>query len=199
MTEQRYGTRKGVREILLTFDDGPNPKTTPLLLDVLAKHGVKAMFFMLGERIATSAGRKILERAHAEGHHIGNHTFSHRDLKTLDEASIRVELAKTDELIGVCGHDCRFFRPPYGASNSTVAKVVQELGYMGVMWNVDTLDWHAKYKQNGAWVDHAMDQIAAREDSIVLMHDIHPTTVDHVEALITRIKQIPNTAFALYA
>lgn len=193
----RYGTKKKVREILLTFDDGPNPKTTPRLLDVLGKYEVKATFFVLGERISTPDGRSIVERAHQEGHHIGNHTFSHKDLKTLSEEKVKEELQKTQELIGSSGHECKFFRPPYGATNATISRILQEQGYMVVLWNVDTLDW--KLRKDGAWVEHGMGQIRAREDSIVLMHDIHPTTVDYVEDLVKRIKKIPNVEFVRYA
>lgn len=193
----RYGTRSNVREILFTFDDGPNPKTTPKLLDLLAAHDIKAMFFVLGERIATPEGRSTMERAHREGHHIGNHTYSHKNLKTLSEQEIRDELRKTQDLIGPCAHECKFFRPPYGATNATVNKILQEEGYMTVLWTVDTEDW--KRKKDGAWVDYGMDQIKSREDSNVLMHDIHSSTVDHVEDLVKRIKRMANAQFVQFA
>jgi len=193
----RYGTRKDVREVLFTFDDGPNPKTTPKLLDVLAAHDIKAMFFVLGERIATADGRAIMERAHREGHHIGNHTYSHRDLKTLSEQDIRNELKKTQDLIGACAHECTFFRPPYGATNVMVNKILQEEGYMTILWTVDTEDW--KRKSDAAWVEYAMDQIKSREDSNVLMHDIHSSTVNSVEDFIKRINRMASVEFVQYA
>jgi peptidoglycan/xylan/chitin deacetylase (PgdA/CDA1 family) len=196
---QRYGTKKDIREILLTFDDGPNPKTTRRLLDVLAANGVKAVFFVLGERIAGPEGRRIVERAHQDGHQIGNHSFSHLDLKTLTEDEVKEEIRKTDELIGSCADPCKLFRPPYGSTNQAVGKCLQESGCTTLLWNVDTLDWHQKYKKDGAWVDHAMEQIRAREDSIVLMHDIHATTVDYVDGLIKRIKRLSNVEFVQYA
>jgi peptidoglycan/xylan/chitin deacetylase (PgdA/CDA1 family) len=193
----RYGTTKGAREILFTFDDGPNPKTTPKLLDALAAHDIKAMFFVLGERIATTEGRSIMERAHREGHHIGNHTYSHQNLKTLSEQEIRDELNKTQDIIGACAHECKFFRPPYGATNVTVNKILQEEGYMTILWTVDTEDW--KRKTDAAWVDYAMDQIKSREDSNVLMHDIHPSTVNNVEDFIKRINRMAKVEFVQYA
>lgn len=191
-----YGSQKGVREIAFTFDDGPNPKTTPKLLGILAKHNIKAVFFVLGEKIATPEGRQIVERAHREGHLIGNHSHSHPNLKKLSEQQIRSEITRTHDLICECVSGCKIFRPPYGAINSMVNKVLRDLDYDSVMWNVDTLDW--KLKTNGAWVEHGMTQIKNREDSLVLMHDIHPTTVNNVENLIARIKKLPNTSFTLY-
>jgi len=193
----RYRTKKDVREILLTFDDGPNPKTTPKLLDILATHDIKAMFFVVGERIANSEGRDIMKRAHQAGHHMGNHTFTHANLKTLSEEKVRDELRRTQELIGECAHECKFFRPPYGATNAAVNRILQEEGYMTVLWNVDTEDW--KRKKDAAWVEYAMEQIKAREDCNVLMHDIHSSTVDHVEDLVKRIKRMANAEFVQYA
>lgn len=194
---ERYGTQKGVREIVLTFDDGPNPSNTPKILDILNEQGIKGLFFMVGQCLATPQGRSLMERAHREGHHIGNHTYSHADLKTLPVDGIKDELRRTQELIGDCGHACKFFRPPYGAINATVSKVLQEEGYMTVMWNVDTLDW--KLKKDAGWVDHGFEQIQGREDSLVLMHDIHATTAQNLDSFVRRIKSIPQATFTLYA
>lgn len=195
----RYGTKRGVREILLTFDDGPHPRNTSKLLDVLAAYGEKAMFFVVGSNLEDPKRREIMRRAHREGHQIGNHTFSHHDLKTLDEAKIRDELRRTQDLIAECSHELRFFRPPYGSTNAVADRVLVEEGYTKIMWNVDSLDWHRDYKKDGAWVDHAMAQIKAREDSIFLAHDIHATTVNHVEALVKQIKRLQGVEFVLYA
>ena len=191
-----YGTDKNVREILFTFDDGPNPSTTPKLLDILAKHNIKAMFFVVGQRLNNATGRSIMVRAYNDGHFICNHTYSHKDLKTLSSSKIREELRRTRDLIGEYAHDYNFFRPPYGSINARVSSVLQEEGYMNILWSVDTMDW--KYKRNGSWVDYGMDQIKARQDSLVLMHDIHKSTVDNVERLINRIKRIPNSKFVNY-
>lgn len=192
-----YGQRgDGVRDILLTFDDGPVPKTTGPLLDTLAEHDVKAMFFMVGRLLATPDGAALARRAHEEGHIVGNHSFSHPNLRKMSAADVRDELSRTHDLICECSGGCKYFGPPYGASGSTVDEVLSELGYTAVLWNVDTEDW--KRKKNGEWVAHGMDQIKRREDSIVLMHDIHKSTVDHVEPLINRIKRIPGHRFTLY-
>lgn len=192
-----YGQRgDGNRDIVLTFDDGPNPKTTPKLLDVLAENEIKATFFVVGQLLSTPAGKEIVMRAQAAGHVIGNHTFTHPNLRGLPESKIRDELKRTHDLVCECTGACTLFRPPYGSSSETVSRILRELGYTPVLWNVDTLDW--KYKKGGKWVDHGMEQIKTREDSLVLMHDIHATTVDNVPQLISRIRRIPGTRFATY-
>lgn len=190
-----YGeTGNGVREILLTFDDGPSPATTPRLLDTLAANDIHAVFFVLGQLIK-GQGKAIVERAHSEGHVIGNHTFTHPNLKTLGREQIKDELRRTHDLICEITGECKLFRPPYGAYNSVVGEALQELGYEQLLWSVDTLDW--KYRSTG-WVDVGMEQIKVREDCVVLMHDIHATTVDNVPNLISRIKRTANSTFVPY-
>jgi len=192
-----YGQRgDGVRNIVLTFDDGPHPKNTPRLLDILAENKIKVVFFMLGELLATPAGKAVATRVQSEGHMIGNHSFSHRNLRGLPEADIRDEIIRTHDLVCDCTEGCTLFRPPYGSSDATVSRILVELGYTSMLWNVDTLDW--KYKKDAKWVDNGMEQIKAREDSIVLMHDIHSTTVDNVSRLISRIRRIANYKFSIY-
>jgi peptidoglycan-N-acetylglucosamine deacetylase len=192
-----YGQRNdGNRDVVLTFDDGPVSKTTLPLLDVLAKHNIKAMFFTVGRLLATKEGAAIAKRAQAEGHVVGNHSFSHPNLRGMNKEQVQDELKRTHDLICECAGGCEYFRPPFGSSSAVVSEVLQELQYTAVMWNVDTEDW--KRKKNAEWVEFGMQQIKAREDSLVLMHDIHQTTVDHVESLINRIKRIPGSRFTLY-
>jgi peptidoglycan-N-acetylglucosamine deacetylase len=194
-----YGARKdGIREITFTFDDGPSVTNTPKLLDILSKYGIQSVFFVLGERLKTTAARAIVHRAKREGHTIGNHSFDHANLRTLSKEQIVEQVKKTERQILECTGDshCDLFRPPYGSTNSRIADILKELGYTQVLWNVDTMDW--KYKQEGAWVDYGLQQIKAREDSIVLMHDIHGSTVSNIESLIQKIKKLPNTRFVPY-
>jgi peptidoglycan-N-acetylglucosamine deacetylase len=192
-----YGDPTRNQEVIFTFDDGPNPATTPKLLDILRQHEIKATFFVVGERLETQLARDIMLRAYKEGHHIGNHTYTHTDLRTLPTDRVREELNKTQLFIDACGPKTyKLMRPPYGALNRAVRAILHDMGYTVVLWNVDTLDWKLR---SSAWVDHGWDQINARQHSLVLMHDIHKTTVDNVEQLILKIKGLPSAEFQLYA
>jgi peptidoglycan/xylan/chitin deacetylase (PgdA/CDA1 family) len=189
------GMRK--RRILLTFDDGPDPVYTPRLLDELKQAGIKATFFVMGKKLETSFGRGLIERAAAEGHQIGNHTYSHPRLTELSEDQIREEILRTDELIGDVNNGVKILRPPYGAHNPLVSQVAQELGYKLVLWSVDSGDWNPIYQSN--WVDYAMEQIASKEHSVVLAHDNQSTTVTKVGALIARIRKLSDSRFIPYS
>lgn len=182
----------GTRIVALTFDDGPSRTQTGPLLDFLKSENIKAVFFVLGSLIATADGKKLMQRAHAEGHLIGNHSYTHPDLTKLSRAKVESELRRTHDLIvGIAGK-CIFFRPPYGAANSNVRAVAAQLGYHTVLWNVDTLDW--KYKDN-RWVTTAINQIKSRSNCIVLNHDIHPSTVSRVPGFVQKIKNLGPVKF----
>jgi peptidoglycan/xylan/chitin deacetylase (PgdA/CDA1 family) len=195
---QVYGTLEGGREVLVTFDDGPHTKFTPRLLDILKEHRIKGVFFVLGQRVAVAGGREIVRRAFEEGHRIGNHTYTHPDLRKLSEAQVRDELLRTERLIAPYLGDHKLFRPPYGAHNSTVDKVVRELGYHIVLWSVDSEDWRAERKPSG-WIDVSTSQIRLRGHSVFLCHDIHQTTVANFSAFIEQVKKIPKANFVAYA
>jgi peptidoglycan/xylan/chitin deacetylase (PgdA/CDA1 family) len=127
-------------ELALTFDDGPNPKWTPRLLDVLGEQGVKATFFMLGGRAQTEPA--LVRRIAAEGHLIGNHSWSHPNLALTAASKVREELARTSETLEqVTGERVRYFRPPFGARRPAVFRIARELGLRVVTWNAMTSDW----------------------------------------------------------
>ncbi|MFN0190353.1 MAG: polysaccharide deacetylase family protein [Aestuariivirga sp.] len=187
----RYKTH-GTRQVWLTFDDGPHGTNTPRVLDVLAGHGITAVFFLVGRNAA--AYPQIVKRMAREGHRIGNHTYNHPDLRKLGRAKVREEILKTEKLIAPFIKGRKLFRPPYGAHNATVDDVLADLGYRLVLWNVDPLDWNKAY-QPTKWTDLAMSQIRARSNAVVLAHDIHRTTAAHLDSLIRRIKRLPGTRF----
>jgi peptidoglycan/xylan/chitin deacetylase (PgdA/CDA1 family) len=182
------------REVTLTFDDGPNPDTTPDLLFHLRTLEIKATFFVRGHNLTSARGRQILERIAADGHQVGNHTYSHLDLTKLSSSQVEDEIIRTEELICGYDHGVKLLRPPYGTQNANVDGIIARLGYRSVFWNVDSLDWHKKFKQ-GKWVKHVLDQVRYHNHSIVLAHDIHATTVAHFPRLITLLQRLPGTRF----
>lgn len=181
----KYGTAKGKSEIVLTFDDGPHPILTPKLLDILKEQNIKAIFFVLGENAAAGNNIEIVRRAYEEGHIIGNHTYSHKNLRTLSETEIRDEILKTEKLIKDFLTVPKLLRPPFGSTSLLVNRIIQDLGYTNVLWNVDTLDWK---NRSIKWVEDTISQVTIREDSIILMHDIHKTTVNNVGELVKSLK-----------
>lgn len=186
------------RRISLTFDDGPNAATTPHLLDFLKASGITATFFVVGQNAANARGFAIIERIAAEGHQIGNHSYSHARLTQLGAAQIEQEIKQTEALIGSLDKGIKLFRPPFGFHNALVDRTVGALGYKLVLWNVSSLDWRARY-QNRRWVSHVLRQIKARRNCIILAHDVHPTTVKHFPELVAEIRKLPDTEFAQVA
>jgi peptidoglycan/xylan/chitin deacetylase (PgdA/CDA1 family) len=164
--------------VALTFDDGPGPYTRKLL-GMLATHHAKATFFLIGGSIP---GREaIVRRELAEGHAIGDHTWHHPQLSALPDRAIRSELARTlAEIRKATGGTTAIMRPPYGATNRRVGVVTRKLGLTQILWSVDTNDWRDR---NTRVVAHRAISRAHRND-IILMHDIHPTTVNAVPKIL---------------
>ncbi|HUD23596.1 MAG TPA: polysaccharide deacetylase family protein [Acidobacteriaceae bacterium] len=128
-------------EVALTFDDGPNDAATPQLLDVLARHGVRATFFAMGD--FARARPEIVRDVVSAGHILGNHTMSHPRLSTESASRIRRELADCNAVIeDITGSAVTFFRPPFGARRPYVLRAARELGLTPVLWNVTGYDWN---------------------------------------------------------
>jgi peptidoglycan/xylan/chitin deacetylase (PgdA/CDA1 family) len=128
-------------QIALTFDDGPNDAATPELLDVLARHGVRATFFSIGNFVRQRP--EITRAVVAAGHLLGNHTMSHPKLSMEPAARVRQELADCSAVLeDLTGVAARFFRPPFGARRPAVLRIARELGLVPVTWNVTGYDWN---------------------------------------------------------
>ena len=128
-------------EVALTFDDGPNDAATPQLLDVLARHGVRATFFNMGNFARERP--EIVRQVAAAGHLVGNHSMSHPRLSTEPAARLRQELRDCNALLeDITGQAVIFFRPPFGARRRMVMRVGRELGLTPVLWNVTGYDWN---------------------------------------------------------
>lgn len=170
--------------VALTFDDGPG-EYTGKLLDLLRARGVRATFFVLGQMVAADHGWRTLRRIASQGHEIGNHSWSHAQLTSLSEHGIRRELSDTERLVRtLTGIRMTMMRPPFGATGHRVAAEARRAGLAQILWSLDTLDWQDR---NSALVTKR----AARADpgDIVLMHDIHRTTVTAVPKLLDRLEK----------
>ncbi|GMA31341.1 polysaccharide deacetylase family protein [Litorihabitans aurantiacus] len=166
--------------VALTYDDGPSASLTPQLLDVLAERGVPATFFLLGSSVESHPG--VAARIAQEGHEIANHTFSHRDLTNLDPTERAAEIADTTAAIeSATGVTPTLVRPPYGAQDDAV---VAESGMVVVTWDVDTEDW--SNRDAAVTTDTALAGVEA--GSIILMHDIHPSTIEAAPGLIDALE-----------
>jgi len=153
--------------VRLTFDDGPVRTATPAILDTLAAHGARATFFVNGSKAA--ARPALVRRAAAEGHRIGNHSWSHPDLTTLTRAQVESQLRRTNDVIReITGESPTEWRPPYGKRDDTVRAAARAVGLESmVLWTVDPTDW----------ADPPATTIRDRvlrdvePDSVVLLHD----------------------------
>ncbi len=153
-------------EIALTFDDGPHPYYTPIILDILKEYNVKATFFMIGENVKyyPAAAEAVLEA----GHEIGNHTNHHRGLKAMPDSEILREIEDCEEAIfSLSEYRPRFIRPPEGAMNDQVRQVVRGMNYRIILWDVDTHDW--AHTPPAEICRHVLEEIDA--GGIILMHD----------------------------
>ena len=159
-------------ELALTFDDGPNPAWTPRLLELLARHDVKATFFLLGQ---FAQKEPALTRSIADaGHLVGNHSWCHPDLSLTPARRVREELVRTRETLEqITGQPVSFFRPPFGARRPYLLRTARELGMTPVMWNAMTSDWEERSPDRIA--ERLMRKIDARHRSGVaaniVLHD----------------------------
>lgn len=170
------------RCVALTFDDGPGPYTARLL-DELAARSVPATFFVVGRQVA--ARPDLVAREHAEGHAVGDHTWDHRDLTTLAPDQIADEVDRTAQAVqDATGTSPTLVRPPYGAVDDDVLSVLEARGETAVLWDVDTEDW----RNRDAAETTRRALAGAHPGAIVLLHDVHPTTVDAVPGIVDQLR-----------
>jgi peptidoglycan-N-acetylglucosamine deacetylase len=166
--------------IAMTFDDGPSPETPPRLLDILKQRNIKATFFMIGQN--AQANPAIVKRILAEGHEIGNHSWTHPQLSKLSDDRVTEEITKTQTAIkDACGYTPVLLRPPYGAITARQKEWIEkQFGLSVIIWSVDPFDW----KRPGASVIEQRILAGARPGAIILSHDIHKQTVDAMPATL---------------
>lgn len=172
---------QGSKLVAITFDDGPGPYTARLL-DGLNARGAKATFFMVGGRV--NGNLDVVRRVYAEGHQVANHSWSHPELTGESDESVKNEVSwTTNALNKVCGQGTSYyFRAPYGSTNSRVRSLI---GMPLIYWSVDTLDWQSR---NATSVKNMIINYA-HDGAIILLHDIHSTSVDGALAAIDVLKE----------
>ncbi|WP_150242366.1 polysaccharide deacetylase family protein [Nocardiopsis quinghaiensis] len=168
----------GTKCVALTFDDGPGGRTSELL-DVLAEYDARATFFLTGHPVMEHP--HTVRRAYAEGHELANHTLNHPDLAGLGTGRVRSDLNTVQALVyRETGYTMDLMRPPYGSTDDGVASVTADLGLAQILWSVDTLDW----KDRDASVVRDRVLKGASDGAIILMHDIHGTTIDATHTVV---------------
>jgi peptidoglycan-N-acetylglucosamine deacetylase len=184
-------TMSGDPELIFTFDDGPNPKTTPAVLDTLKAHHIHAIFFIVGEMVANKDAPALLARELDEGHIIGNHTMTHQDLCRLkddDRAAREIDLGKQTIEAATGGFTLVWFRTPYGVRCERVDSMLAERGLTHFNWDLDPQEW--KHNNSKKAYDYVTKQLAKMTGrNVLLMHDIKKATVEALPQILDWIDQ----------
>jgi peptidoglycan/xylan/chitin deacetylase (PgdA/CDA1 family) len=192
---QRIDGDEATGVVAFTFDDGPDPRTTPFVIDALEKYDVPATFFVVARRIVGKLGEKsraLLEREDKEGFTIGCHSWSHKNLKHSTKADAAIEVDQAQKTIAkALGRPIGMFRPPYGALGGAAAVDVFKRGLTDVIWSVDTLDWKARNADKLR--KKVLRMILAQGGGVVLMHDTKQITA-HVIPLVLDDLEAENCA-----
>ncbi len=169
----------------LTFDDGPHPEHTPRVLDALARHGIRATFFLVGERAA--AEPEIVRRIAREGHAVGHHSFHHGDPETTRAGELARESQRTADLLAtLTGRRPALFRPPHGKLGAAKLAGAWRRGDTVVLWNVDPKDFAS------ASASETLQRLAARPfepGDIILLHDTNPRAAEVVDRVVPLVRR----------
>jgi peptidoglycan/xylan/chitin deacetylase (PgdA/CDA1 family) len=180
-----------LRKVTLTFDNGPEPKVTPHVLDCLARRNVKATFFVLGRKVSSPDRAAIAQRASGEGHWIGNHTFTHSaPLGRLDREAALREFEQTEQALAWLHQPPRLFRP-YGGQGKlgpsllhpAVVEKLKAGGYTCVLWNSVPGD----FRDPDGWLPRALADCRSRAWSLVVLHDLGNGAMSHLDDFLSRL------------
>jgi peptidoglycan/xylan/chitin deacetylase (PgdA/CDA1 family) len=181
----------GKLKVTLTFDNGPEPAVTPMVLECLARHNIKATFFVLGRKAITPEGAELVRQAAAEGHWIGNHTFTHTaPLGRVDRESALREFEQAEQALAWLVQPHRLFRPPGSGQlgkhllQPVIVERLQQGGYTCVLWNSVPGD----YRDPGGWLERALSDYQSRDWTLFALHDKPNGAMVHLDAFITRMK-----------
>ncbi|HAR63883.1 MAG: hypothetical protein DKM50_11345 [Candidatus Margulisiibacteriota bacterium] len=177
----RHGNTQG-KKVSLTFDDGPDPVTTPLILDILKKHNIKATFFMIGEKVKRYP--EIAAMVVREGHGVGNHTYHHINLNKASEDKIINEIEWTQKSIkNATGVTPTLFRPPFGYYDDNALRALNKEKMKIILWSIDPLDYIQK--RNTKIISEVTDKL--KKGSIILFHDTSKNTAKYLDLIINDI------------
>lgn len=180
--------------VALTFDDGPHGNT-PAILNILQAHNVKATFFVVGSRLQKSLYANYLLDTLAQGHVVGNHTWSHPDLTTLSVANVELELKKTDDIVmNIANYKMRYMRPPHGKITAKSAIPAWDADQTIGLWNLDSLDYKPVYEVSAAQelanIKNAFANSSPTNNSfIILLHDYSAQTLENLPAIIDAARE----------
>jgi peptidoglycan/xylan/chitin deacetylase (PgdA/CDA1 family) len=187
--EPDAGPRMAAPEITLSFDNGPEPEATPLVLEVLRRRGLHATFFVIGAKLEDRARRALAERAHAEGHWIGNHTLTHAGPlgDRRDPGHAAQEIGRTQALIGDLSHPDRLFRPVGGGGRLGPHLLSAEArdhlaahGHSVVTWSAVPGDW----RDPDGWPERAIAQCLAQPRPLLVLHDLPNGAMQHLDRVL---------------
>lgn len=184
----------GTQEIHLTFDDGPNPATTPRLLELFEEEGVKATFFVIGEQVEKH--EDLLLEVSKRGHSIGNHTYSHQFLPLLTTQRLEKEILFTNSRIAdITGKSPKLFRPPFGIVDKKTHSLLKEQDMKTVYWSAFSEDWRQIGERS------VVDRLSkyAAPGGIMILHELEPTGNQTIAAARTLIHKLKRKNFRFSA
>jgi peptidoglycan/xylan/chitin deacetylase (PgdA/CDA1 family) len=193
--ECKEGIGISVKRVTITFDNGPTPGITEHVVDVLSTRRIQTTFFVVGEKFAEPASRALAVRAHSEGHWIANHSLTHSAPlgEKPDAEYARREIEETQNLIGELAHADKLFRPmggggrigPYLLSRAAL-QLLQEGKYTCVLWSSVPGDW----KDQDGWVDRCISEVAGRDWTVVVLHDVENAALPHLPEFLDRLESL---------
>jgi len=173
-----------VRAVALTFDDGPDGQTTPMILDILKEHHVKAAFFIIGKKAEQYP--EVIKRIDDEDHIIGGHSYSHHFFFDLfSHKRMQAEMKRTSDIVfSITGKRMQLFRPPYGVTNPTVARALKAMNYISVGWSLKSKD--TVLKDDKLILNRMISQV--KKGDIILLHDNKPVLISVLGLFISYLK-----------
>lgn len=189
------------KQVILTFDDGPDPDVTKSVLNTLAQFGAKAHFFEVGLRIRATP--ELTRRIVAEGHTVGNHSWNHPKFRQISFEEGLKQIKQTHSLLhSVLGWVDPFFRFPYGEDTPQLNQVLYQNQMGSFKWSIDSNDWKMKnadktIRTNLQVITDVMNQLEQRGRGIILLHDVHRRTAELLPELLLRISEMGYTTVML--